>query len=76
MIHIDQLVPGDRVRLLGYGQTALPYKRRLMSLGMTSGTEFSVVRLAPLGCPVQIEVKGASLSLRKDEARGLLLERL
>lgn len=76
MIQIDQLVAGDRVRLLGYGQTELAYKRRLMSLGMTSGTEFSVVRLAPLGCPVQIEVKGVSLSLRKDEARGLLLERL
>lgn len=75
-MRITELMPGDNVRLVGYGDTDLQYKRRLMCLGITSGVEFSVIRIAPLGCPVQIEVRGTSLSLRKEEASQLILERI
>ena len=76
MIRINELVPGDRVRLISFGDTALPYRRRLLSLGLTCGAQLSVVRLAPLGCPVQIELRGTALTLRKEEASELLLERV
>lgn len=75
-MRITELAQGDRMRLIGFGATDSQYKRRLLSLGMTNGTEFSVVRIAPLGCPLQILVRGTSLTLRKEEARHLLLERL
>lgn len=76
MMNISELIPGDRVRLVDFGTTHLQYRRRLLSLGVTRGVEFSVVRIAPMGCPVQIEVRGTSLTLRKEEAGQLILERL
>ena len=45
-------------------------------MGLTPGTEFSVTRLAPLGDPVEINVRGYAVSLRKDEAQLLRVERL
>lgn len=75
-MHINELKPGDKARLIDFGQTNSQYRRRLLSLGITRGVEFSVIRLAPLGCPLQIEVRGTSLTLRKDEASQLLLERI
>jgi ferrous iron transport protein A len=75
-MQITELVQGDKVRLVGFGATNLQYRRRLLSLGVTQGVEFSVTRIAPLGCPLQIEVRGTSLTLRLDEARHLVLERL
>jgi ferrous iron transport protein A len=75
-MQIKELVPGDRVRLVDFGSTDMQYRRRLLSLGVTCGVEFSVVRVAPLGCPVQIEVRGTSLTLRKEEASQLVLERV
>ncbi|QMT58981.1 MULTISPECIES: FeoA family protein [unclassified Legionella] len=76
MINITELIQGDRVRLTSFGATGVQYRRRLLSLGVTCGTEFLVVRMAPLGCPIQIEVRGTSLTLRKEEASQLILERI
>ncbi|KTD18163.1 FeoA family protein [Legionella jordanis] len=75
-MRISELVEGDRARLIDFGHTALPYRRRLLSLGITRGVEISVIRVAPLGCPVQVEVRGTSLTLRKEEAAELLWERI
>ncbi|ANH14436.1 TPA: ferrous iron transport protein A [Legionella pneumophila] len=76
MMQISELKQGDKVRLVSFGATDMQYRRRLLSLGITCGVEFSVVRMAPLGCPVQIEVRGTFLTLRKDEASQLVLEHL
>ena len=76
MLKIADLVQGDRVRLVDFGQTDVLYRRRLLSLGITRGVEILVVRVAPLGCPVQVEVRGTSLALRIDEARYLVWERV
>ncbi len=68
MKRIQDLVQGERVRLVDFGQTDLLYRRLLLSLGITRGVEVLVIRKAPLGCPIQIEVRGVSVALRKDEA--------
>jgi ferrous iron transport protein A len=75
-MRITELVPGDKVKLIAFGATELQYKRRLLSLGVTCGAEFTVIRTAPLGCPMQIEVRGTALTLRKEEASHLVLERI
>ncbi|BCA96755.1 ferrous iron transporter A [Legionella antarctica] len=75
-MQIKDLVRGDRVRLVDFGSTESQYRHRLLSLGVTCGVAFSVTRIAPLGCPVQIEVRGTSLTLRKEEASHLILERI
>ena len=76
MIKLTDLAQGDRVRLVDFGQTDIHYRRRLLSLGITRGVELFVVRVAPLGCPVQVEVRGTSLALRKEEACHLQWERV
>ena len=76
MTTIHELIKGDKVRLMDFGETDISYRRRLLSLGVTKGTEVLVLRVAPLGCPLQVEVRGVSLTLRKEEARFLQLERL
>ena len=47
---------------------------RLREMGILPGTEVKVVRLAPLGDPIEIEVRGSHLSLRKTEAAEILIE--
>jgi len=44
---------------------------RLMELGLLPGTPVRFVRRAPLGDPLEIEVRGCNLSLRSEEARGI-----
>ncbi|MGQ3891543.1 FeoA family protein [Legionella sp. CNM-4043-24] len=75
-MHIHELSKGDHVRLIDFGDTPLAYRRRMLSLGITRGSEIRVVRVAPLGCPLQVDVRGTSLTLRKDEADQLLWERV
>jgi DtxR family Mn-dependent transcriptional regulator len=70
---LDQLTPGDRgkvLRLTGEPQI----RRRLMDMGLTPGAEVEVEKLAPLGDPIEIEVRGYHLSLRKREAAGIAVE--
>ncbi|MBA2709106.1 MAG: ferrous iron transport protein A [Tatlockia sp.] len=75
-MQISELAKGDRVRLVDFGQTDSLYRRRLLSLGITRGVELKIIRIAPLGCPVQVEVRGTSITLRKEEAMHIKWERL
>ena len=68
MLTTSDLKPGLRVRLIDFGLTDVLYRRKLLSFGMTRGVEVQIVRVAPLGCPLQIEVRGSSIALRLDEA--------
>lgn len=52
------------VRLNGAG----PLKRRIMDMGITKGVEVHVRKVAPLGDPVEVTVRGYELSLRKADA--------
>ena len=58
------------VRLHGEG----PVKRRIMDMGITKGTSIYVRKVAPLGDPVEITVRGYELSLRKQDAEMILVE--
>lgn len=67
MATLDSAKPGDTVtvvKLLGQGAT----KRRIMDMGLTKGTSVFVRKVAPLGDPVEVTVRGYELSLRKEEA--------
>jgi len=48
-------------------------RRRLLEMGFVSGTDLRVVRLAPMGDPMQIELHGYHISLRRAEAREILV---
>ena len=53
------------VKLHGEGAV----KRRIMDMGLTKGTEVYVRKVAPLGDPVEVTVRGYELSIRKEDAR-------
>ena len=58
------------VRLNGEGAV----KRRIMDMGLTKGTEVYVRKVAPLGDPVEVHVRGYELSLRKADAEMIEVE--
>ncbi len=58
---------GDTAKVVKiHGEGAL--KRRIMDMGITKGTEIYVRKVAPLGDPIEVTVRGYELSLRKDDA--------
>lgn len=50
-------------------------RRRIMDMGLIRGTSFKVLRVAPLGDPIEIYFKGVYLALRKSEAEGIHVRR-
>jgi ferrous iron transport protein A len=49
-------------------------RRRIMDMGIVKGTEIVVEGKAPMGDPIEIRVRGYNLSLRKNEARDIIVE--
>ncbi len=58
------------VRLSGEGAV----KRRIMDMGLTKGAQVTVRKVAPLGDPIELTVRGYELSIRKDEAAKVEVE--
>lgn len=58
------------MKLLGEGSV----KRRIMDMGITKGTDVFVRKVAPLGDPVEVTVRGYELSLRKADAEMIMVE--
>ena len=76
MTTIGTLKVGDRARVAGFAETGRGYRRKLLSMGLTPGVEVAIARVAPLGDPVEVRVRGFSLSLRREEAAALNVEKL
>lgn len=72
MLQTTELHPGISVQLIGFGQSPLAYRRRLITHGLYVGITAKFVRTAPLGCPLYLQVGALMLALRKDEAKHLL----
>ena len=51
-----------------------PLKRRIMDMGITKNSELYIRKVAPLGDPVQISIRGYELSLRKEDAECVEIE--
>ncbi len=51
-----------------------PIKRRIMDMGITKGVEIYVRKVAPLGDPIEVTVRGYELSLRKADAEMIIVE--
>lgn len=75
-LSFTDLAVGENAKVLSYHGLADSYRKKLMSMGLISGTRFTIERLAPLGDPVEINVRGFRLSLRRLEAAGLQVERV
>ena len=67
---LREVAVGQTVKLVGEG----PVKRRIMDMGITKGVEIYVRKVAPLGDPVEVTVRGYELSLRKADAEMIVVE--
>ncbi|MGD9919032.1 MAG: ferrous iron transport protein A [Paenirhodobacter sp.] len=67
--------PGESGRVSGFRPGSKLYRRKLLAMGMTPGAEFTVTRLAPLGDPIELRLRGFALTLRKADAEAIEVER-
>lgn len=71
----NDLRPGEKgkvIRIKSKGSL----KKRLLDMGIVPGTEIQLEKVAPLGDPIDILIKGYHLSLRKEEAKEILIEKM
>ncbi|MGI6664799.1 MAG: FeoA family protein [Christensenellaceae bacterium] len=65
---LKEIKPGTSVNVVKlHGTGAL--KRRMMDMGITKGSEILVKKVAPLGDPIEVTIRGYALSIRKDDAQ-------
>jgi ferrous iron transport protein A len=71
---IKNLKIGENAVISGFEKTEERYREKVLSMGLTKGTQITLKKYAPLGDPVEISVRDYNLSLRKEEADTILLE--
>ena len=64
---LRELKPGQEDKVTGIGEKG-PVRRRIMDMGVTPGAMIKVIKVAPLGDPIEVNIRGYELSLRKNEA--------
>ena len=70
---LREAVSGDTVKVVKLNGEG-PVKRRIMDMGITKGVEIFIRKVAPLGDPVEVAVRGYELSLRKADAEMIEVE--
>ena len=73
-ITLEDITPGQRGIILRVGNESGPVKRRLVDMGLTPGTEVLVRKIAPFGDPIEVNLRGYELSLRKEDAGKIEVE--
>lgn len=76
IVNLGELKTGESGQVTAYNQAGTAYRRKLLAMGLTPGTRFKVCRVAPMGDPIQLQVRGFQLSVRRHEAEAVEVERL
>lgn len=71
--HLNEIVVGQK-GIVKKIEAEGKIKRRLFDMGVTPNTEIYLKKLAPLGDPIEVTIRGYELTLRKDEANKILME--
>ena len=72
--HLSDLKIGQRARVLGLHLDKPEVRRPLLDMGITKGTEILIKKIAPMGDPVDIELRGYELCIRKEEMKNIDVE--
>ena len=73
-MELSSLTCGQNAEIVGYHPGNAAYRRQLLAMGLTPGTHFTLLRIAPLGDPVEICIRGYHVTLRRAEAAILRLK--
>ena len=76
IMQLKDMKVGTKARIRRLLAAEPAYRHRLMAMGLLPGTELTISRIAPLGDPLEILVRGFALSLRKHEAMLLEMEEI
>lgn len=76
MTSLAKISVGSSAKVIGFRKDDHTFRRKLLSMGLTPGAVIEVVRIAPLGDPLQLNVRGVSLTLRHTEADTILVEQV
>lgn len=71
---LKDLKPGEEGTVISIGEKG-PMRRRIMDMGVTPGTVIKVIKVAPLGDPIEVNIRGYELSLRKTEAENIQIQK-
>jgi ferrous iron transport protein A len=71
---LNEIAVGQTGTVVGFAKGISTSRQKLLAMGLIKGTAFKVVRVAPMGDPVEIMVRDFSLSLRRAEATVLLVK--
>lgn len=72
--HMSDLVLGQRARILGVHNENKALRRRMLDMGITKGVAIEIKKIAPLGDPVDIQIRGYELCLRKSDIENIDIE--
>lgn len=71
---IGDLDIGSEAKITGYEQGSKEYRHKLLRMGLVKGSRLRLLRKAPMGDPVEIELNGQKITLRKSEADVLTID--
>lgn len=72
--HLSDLKIGQRAKVLGLHLDKPEVRRHLLDMGITKETEILIKKIAPMGDPVDIELRGYELCIRKEEMKNIDVE--
>lgn len=72
--HLSDLMLGQSAQITGIHNDNKQVRRRLLDMGITTGVKVTVKKIAPLGDPVDIEIRGYELCLRKRDMKNIDIE--
>jgi len=71
---LDMLAPGEKGRIVSIAGS-YEFRKRIINMGFVEGCVVQVCRKAPLGDPIDVKLKNFHVSLRKKEAKGIILQK-
>jgi len=72
--NLAELATKQRARVVSLGGARNVFRKKLLSMGLTPGIEVNILRKAPLGGPIELSLRGFSLSLRQNEAQNIMVQ--
>ncbi|GAB2665501.1 FeoA family protein [Vibrio panuliri] len=73
-MQLSQLNPGQEGTIIGFSELSSDVRKKLMVMGLLPKTPIKLVRFAPMGDPLQVEVRGVSIAVRANIADAILVE--
>jgi ferrous iron transport protein A len=64
----------QKVKVVSIGAARSLFRKKLLAMGVTPGIELNITRIAPMGGPLELSLRGFSLSLRRSEAENIHVE--